>query len=66
MQFEMQCYSETAEEAQDLPLPRTCTPQKLIVVILLVVANWSMTSCKKGNLLNHVEKVFEGKSSEHK
>lgn len=44
---------------------RTCVPQKLIVVILLVVANWSMTSCRKGNLLNHVEKVFEGENSEH-
>lgn len=44
----------------------TCVPQKLIVGILLVVANWSVTSCKKGNLLNYVEKVFEGKNSEHK
>lgn len=25
-----------------------------------------MTSCKKGNLLDHVERVFEGKNSEHK
>lgn len=65
MQFEMRCYSETGEEPQDLHVPRTCVPQKLIVVILLVVANWSMASCKKGNPLNHVEKVFEGKSSEH-
>lgn len=31
MQFEMQCYSEIAEEAQDLPVPHTGVLQKLII-----------------------------------
>lgn len=34
-------------------------------VRLLVVENRSMKNCNKGHVLDHVEKVFEGKNSEN-